>query len=99
MAIGDGGCNGHPEEISSTNAHDSKEVKCFKSRALKGHEHFNGYTKAFGCLSSRFRHSTDCFANCFEAVCVICQYQVENGYDLYDILLEDMLYDMVQHII
>jgi hypothetical protein len=95
LAIGDGGYNGHPEEISSTNAHDSKEVKRFKSRALKRHERFNGYTKAFDCLSGRFRHSTDRFANCFEAVCVICQYQVENGYDLYDILLEDMLYDMV----
>jgi hypothetical protein len=65
MAIGDGGYVGHPKEISSTNAHDSKEVKRFKSRALKCHERFNGYTKAFDCLSGRFRHSTDRFANCF----------------------------------
>jgi hypothetical protein len=70
-------------------------VSRFKSRGLKRHERFNGYTKAFDCLSGRFQHSTDRFANCFEAVCVIYQYQIENGYDLFDILIEDMLYDII----
>lgn len=59
--------------------------------ALKRHEHFNGYTKTFACLSGRFHHhSVVQFASCFEAVCVICQYQMENGYPLFDILIEDM---------
>jgi hypothetical protein len=88
--IGDGGYNGHAAQLSTPNSHDSKGVKTFKGRALKRHERFNGYTKAFDCLSGRFRHSVDRFATCFEAVCVICQYQIENGNDLYDILIEDM---------
>jgi hypothetical protein len=92
--IGDGGYSGHPDELSIPNPHDSKEVARFKSRALKRHERFNGYTKAFDCLSGRFRHSTGRFKNCFEAVCVICQYQMENGFELFDILLEDMSYEI-----
>ena len=92
--IGDLGYTGHYNELSLQNPHDSKEVDRFKSRALKRHERFNGYTKAFDCLSGRFRHSVKRFANCFEAVCVICQYQIENGFDLYDILLEDMAYEI-----
>jgi hypothetical protein len=96
--IGDGGYGGHTAQLSHLNSHDSKEVKTFKGRALKRHERFNGYTKVFDCLSGRFRHSVDRFANCFEAVCVICQYQMENGNDLYDIHIEDMVkkYAMVK---
>jgi hypothetical protein len=88
--IGDGGYRGHPGEMSTPNSHDSKEANKFKSRALKRHEKFNGLTKIFDCLSGHFRHSVDRFKNCFEAVCVICQYQMENGSPLYDILIEDM---------
>ena len=88
--IGDGGYNGHPNELSTLNLHDSKEVKTFKSRALRQHEKVNGLTKHFDCLSGRFRHSVDRFKNCFEAVCVICQYQMENGSPLFDILIEHM---------
>jgi hypothetical protein len=87
---------GHADQLSTLNAHNSKEVSRFKSRGLKRHERFNGYTKAFDFLSGRFRHITDRFENCFEAVCVICQYQIENGYDLFDSLIEDsMLYDII----
>ena len=85
--IADGGYTGYPE-LSIPNAHDSPEVYKFKSRTLKRHETFNGMTKNFDCLSGRFRHSVDRFKNCFEAVCVICQYQLENGQPLYDILVE-----------
>jgi hypothetical protein len=87
-AIGDGGYRGHTKEINTPNAHDSKEVKTFKGRALKRHEKFNGYTKNFDCLKGRFRHSVDRFACCFEAVLVICQYQMENGSPLYEVLIE-----------
>ena len=87
-AIGDGGFSGHPKEINSPNAHDSLEVKTFKGRALKRHKKFNGYTKNFDCLKGRFRHSVDRFKCCFEAVCVICQYQMENGSPLYEVLIE-----------
>jgi hypothetical protein len=92
-AIGDGGYKGHTEVISTPNRHNSEQVKKFKSRALKRQEKCNGMTKNFDCLSGWFRHSADRFANCFEAVCVICQYQIENNRPLYDVLIEDMMED------
>jgi hypothetical protein len=87
--IGDGGYAGHPEQISTPNSHDSKQVFKFKSRALKRHEKFNGLTKNFDCLNGRFRHSVDRFKNCFEAICVIAQYQMENNRPLFDVLIDD----------
>jgi hypothetical protein len=61
--IGDGGYNEHPEELSIPNPHDSKEVARFKSRALKRHERFNGYTKAFDCLSGHNMTLKEVFAS------------------------------------
>jgi DDE superfamily endonuclease len=92
-AIGDLGYSGHPGTISTPNAIDSYGVNLFKSRALKRHETFNGHTKVFECLNGRFRHSVQRFANCFEAVCVLCQYQIENDKPLFNILVEDVLED------
>ena len=89
-AIGDRGYNGYPKECSTYNAHDCRAVRKFKSRALKRHENFNGMTKRFGCLSGRFRHGVDQFATCFEAICVLCQYQIEDDMPLYDVLIEDI---------
>ena len=48
--IGDRGYAGHHEVISIPNRKDVREVKLFKSRALKRHETFNGMTKTFGIL-------------------------------------------------
>ena len=90
-AIGDRGYRGHHEVVSTYNPHDSRNVKKFKSRALKRHENFNNMTKRFRCLDGRFRHGAGRFATCFEAVCVVCQYQMEHGMPLYDILIEDIL--------
>lgn len=88
MAIADGGYPGHPNVLSTPNHHDSKSVKLFKSRALKRHEKFNGMIKHFDCLKGRFRHSVDRFESCVEAVCVICQYRMEMGEPLYDVLID-----------
>lgn len=94
MAIGDGGYQGHEEQCSTPNSIDSRPVRKFKSRALKRHEKFNGYTKRYDCLKGRFRHSPMRFNTCFEAVCVMVQYQLDVGQDyLYDIVVEDILYD------
>lgn len=89
-AIADGGYQGYPKLLSTPNSQDSKEVKKFKSRALKRHETFNGMTKRFECLSGCFRHGIDRFATMFEAICVICQFQLEHGHPLYDILVEGL---------
>ncbi|MEL7342975.1 MAG: transposase family protein [Bacteroidota bacterium] len=92
-AIGDRGYRGkeYEKQVSTYNAHDSRNVKKFKSRALKRHENFNGMTKRFACLHGRFRHGAGQFATCFEAVAVICQYQIESTQPLYDVLIEDIV--------
>lgn len=90
-AIGDRGYNGHRHVCSTFNAHDSRGVRKFKSRALKRHETFNNLTKRFDCLTNRFRHGVDKFATFFEAICVLCQYQIEDDMPLYDVLIEDII--------
>lgn len=87
-AIGDRGYRGEPNLVSYPNALDSKAVDRFKSRALCRHETFNGMTKTFDILAGRFRHDESKFPLAFEAVCVLCQYKVENELPLYDVLIE-----------
>jgi hypothetical protein len=91
-AIGDGGY--HAEDLfdvlSTPNAIDQPLVKKFKGRALHQHEKFNGMMKEFDCLSEQFCHSPHQFADCFEAVAVICQYKLEHGMPLFNILVEGM---------
>lgn len=91
VAIGDAGYNGHPLVLSTPNPLDDDDVKLFKSRALKRHEKFNGHIKTFRALDTRFRHSIARFQNVVEAVCVICQYQIETDKPLFDILVEGIL--------
>jgi hypothetical protein len=93
--IGDGGYNGHQEAAITPNAHDCKAVRKFKSRALKRQEKFNGLIKKIDCTSGQFRHGTNRYKNCFEAVCVICQYQIENDSPLYDILVDGLMDDLL----
>jgi hypothetical protein len=95
-AIGDGGYAGHQQYCSTPNSHDSRPIKKFKSRALKRHEKFNGRMKVFNSLSGRFRHGAARCKSCVEAVAVICQYDLELGNPLWDILIEDILDDTVE---
>jgi hypothetical protein len=90
QAIADSGYPGFPKLASTPNNEDSKGVKRFKSRALKQHEYFNNLIKNFDCLDVRFRHSLQRHRTCFEAVAVICQYQVEYDKPLYDVLIEGL---------
>lgn len=90
-AIGDRGYGGYHAQCSTYNAHDQRQVRKFKSRALKRHETFNFMTKRYKCLDGRFRHGVSAFATCFEAVCVICQYEVEHNMPLFDVLIEDIM--------
>lgn len=90
-AIGDFGYRGEPHYVSFPNSMDSKKLALFKSRAQKRHENFNAMIKVFRILSGRFRHSTCNFADAFEAVCVLCQYKLENELPLYDILIQKII--------
>jgi len=90
-AIGDGIYRGNQDTVSYGNSHDSRQVKLFKSRALKRHEDFNGMTKTFKILQGPFRHGTIKIARAFEAVSVICQYKIERDEPLFDVLIDDVL--------
>lgn len=48
-------------------------------------------TKVFEILSGRFRHGEHKFGEAFEAVCVTCQYKLENELPLYDVLIEAVI--------
>ena len=84
-AIGDKGYRGLPGIVSTSNSHDDPEVRKFKGRARARQEAFNARLKVFGCLRDEFRHARDKHKIVFEAVVVICQYQLENGSPLFDV--------------
>ena len=69
--------------LATPNPMDSKELRRFKSRIHLHHETFNGRIKFFNCLALPFRHGIDKHKIAFEAVCVIVQYQMDNGAELY----------------
>ena len=83
--VGDNGYRGEPNTISTPNVHDPAELRRFKSRARARHETLNARLKNFKCLAERFRHGIENHHICFEAVCVIIQYQLENGSPLFDV--------------
>jgi len=89
-AIGDSGYRGEPSKISVSQPKDSASVRNFKSRVKARHETFNARLKSFKILSTRFRHklSTDTLVEhqvVFEAVCVACQYDMENDHGLFEV--------------
>jgi hypothetical protein len=63
---------------------DSIALRTFKGRMKARHESFNGRIKNFFCLSHTFRHPIRKHKAAFEAVCVIVQYQMENGRPLFN---------------
>lgn len=85
LAIGDKGYLGEPDVMMTPNSHDTEEVRKFKGRARARHETFNKKLKRFECLDKRFIHKEGPQATCFEAVLVICQYDMEMGSPLFDI--------------
>ena len=82
--IADNGYKGEAIVVSKPNSNDPGELKKFKRRARARHESFNGRIKNFQCLAERFRHGVNKHVIAFEAVCVIVQYQLENGSPLFD---------------
>jgi DDE superfamily endonuclease len=89
-AIGDKGYIGE-EKISLKNQLDSLPVKTFKRIARARHEDINGRIKRFDILSERFRHGPNKHKAAFEAVCVIMQYNLENGHPLHTIPIDTLV--------
>lgn len=82
--IADNGYQGL-EKVSAPNPYDDAAVKRFKERARARHETVNSRIKNFRCVSETFRHGEEKHQIMFEAVCVIVQYDMENGKPLFDI--------------
>lgn len=86
LAIVDKGYAKKSRQLCKPTSRDSDALRKFKSRARARHESFNKRIKDFNCLKHKFRHGFHKHQHCFEAVCVICQYCLENGSPLFDAL-------------
>jgi hypothetical protein len=71
--------------ITIRNPLDNADVSEFKNRAQARHETFNKKIKTYKILDQRFRHGVQKHKQVFEAVCVIAQYEMENGHPLFDV--------------
>jgi hypothetical protein len=83
--IADRGYRGEEGVVATPNIHDSLETSNFKKRARARHETFNKRIKNFKIIAGPFRHSLDRHSVAFEAVCVLVQYDIENGHPLFEI--------------
>jgi len=92
-ATADRGYTGEPK-LRTPNPRDTPLAKEFKKRAQARHETFNSRLKSFKILSERFRHrhtphgkqAITCHDNhktVFEAVCVLLQFDMDNGHPLF----------------
>jgi hypothetical protein len=71
------------ERLALPNPIDNPVLANFKARARARHESFNGRLKFFESLNKTFCHNSDNHVHIFEAVCVIVQYQMDNGAELF----------------
>lgn len=81
--IGDKGYRGEPDKISTPNLHDSLIVHEYKGRARARQETFFKRIKDFQIIQQRFRSDIAKHKIAFEAVCVLVQYDIENGHPLF----------------
>jgi hypothetical protein len=85
-AIADNGYKGDfGGKLTKSSSMDSENLRRIKSRAKAQQESFNAQIKKCGVLDHRFRHGIKKHKICFEAVCVIVQYQLEAGDGLFDV--------------
>ena len=86
-AVADKMYGGYQETVTTYNAFDKDDVAKFKTRAQMRHETFNGLMKEFMAMQGTFRSSEHAkYATCFEAIAVVCQYRMEHGEPMYDIM-------------
>lgn len=89
-AIGDSGYAGMPDKVTVTKDGQSKALKQFLGRAKNRQESLHTRLKSFNVLSGCFRHGKgtesklELHKTCVEAVCVIVQYDMENGSPVFD---------------
>jgi hypothetical protein len=89
--IGDSGYSGEPSRISVTVVEHSAEVKEFFARAKSRQETINTRLKFFNILGDHFHHGKGAenklrvHQTCFEAVCVLVHYDMENRHPLMEV--------------
>jgi hypothetical protein len=89
--VGDSGYGGEPEKITVSKSEHSKEMREFLARVKNREESLHTRFSSFGVLKERFRHGKgtkqkmDFHQTCAEAVCVIVQYDLENGHPLFEV--------------
>ena len=71
--------------LSTPDSMDPAELNNFKSRVRLRQETFNGWLKKYESLQQTFRHGRHKHKDVLEAVCVIVQYQMDNGSELFAI--------------
>ena len=64
---------------------DSPELKTFKARARMRQETFNNRIKRYAALTNPFRHSETRHQSIFEAICVVCCYEMELVSPLFEV--------------
>ena len=80
-----------PEKVTITRDGQSKDLKQFLGRAKNRQESLHTRLKSFNYLYHRFRHGKstqnkmELHKMCVEAVCVIVQYDMENGSPIFDL--------------
>ena len=82
LAIGDRSY-GAGKKTAVKNDTDPGELHNFKSRALARHETFNGRLTKYSILRDCFRHGFVKHPLAMEAVCVLVQYQMDCGDELF----------------
>jgi len=78
-----------PDTVSAPNRQDHDDVKEFKRRCMARHESLNRLIKGFKCMSTPWRHSRNKHVIFFEACCVMVQYNLDCGDELFDVLPAD----------
>ena len=88
-AIADNGYRGERQsKTAPPNQSDSQALKDLKNRARARHEAFNARIKSFYVLSTTFRATKgkkEKHKIVFESICILCQYDMENGHPLWDV--------------
>lgn len=83
--IADSGYKGLSTHVTTHQQNHSKDMRKFINRVRARHENFNARIKSFKILAERFRSDRKHHKSAFEAVCVLCQYDLENGHPLMEV--------------
>lgn len=79
-------CEREIKMLSIPNACNGPALKAFKSRVRARHESFNGRLKNFAILRNEWRGTDHAkHGECFKAIAVIVQYQMDNGAPLFSV--------------